>query len=612
MKSFMEKFGKFLDATGVFARRLVVFIVLLFLVIGLLSSFGSSDQEPEISEGAILNLNINGFLVEELSLSEFERAFAEFSGETSTETLVSDVITAIETAKNDELVDYLLLDLDQFLGGNPTKLQIIAEAIEDFKESGKKVVAYNSLGYSTAQYYLAAHADEVHMHDYAAIFIDGYRSYRTYYKSFFDKFYIDANVFKVGTFKAFVEPYFRDSMSDEAKNNIIEWITVLWSSYLSEVSAARNIDTDTLNRYIQSLDEVTDEVNGDLSVAALELGLIDQLSNKRQFRDYLYELAPGEEDNDINIIGMNSYLNTTQIESSYKAEEEKNVALIIASGGIVDGSAGPGTIAGDDFIKLIRDAYEDESVKALVLRVDSGGGSAYASEVIADELEKFKESGRPVVASMGSVAASGGYYISAPADQIFAEEFTITGSIGVGGFIPTFERALDQIGIHEDGYSTVDITTSVAQTLTEKDKKIFQSGTDNVYQKFISKVAENRNMTLEAVDSIAQGKVWIGQKAFEIGLVDQIGTLDDAISKAAELAELEEGFGVKRINRENPFEAFLGLSMANIIFKTMTFLGIEIHNSNLKLLNMFKDVANDLTVYNDPRGIYMQCFCELK
>ena len=612
MKSFMEKFGKFLDATGVFARRLVVFIVLLFLVIGLLSSFGSSDQEPEISEGAILNLNINGFLVEELSLSEFERAFAEFSGETSTETLVSDVITAIETAKNDELVDYLLLDLDQFLGGNPTKLQIIAEAIEDFKESGKKVIAYNSLGYSTAQYYLAAHADEVHMHDYAAIFIDGYRSYRTYYKSFFDKFYIDANVFKVGTFKAFVEPYFRDSMSDEAKNNIIEWITVLWSSYLSEVSAARNIDAETLNRYIQSLDEVTDEVNGDLSVAALELGLIDQLSNKRQFRDYLYELAPGEEDNDINIIGMNSYLNTTQIESTYKAEEEKNVALIIASGGIVDGSAGPGTIAGDDFIKLIRDAYEDESVKALVLRVDSGGGSAYASEVIADELEKFKESGRPVVASMGSVAASGGYYISAPADQIFAEEFTITGSIGVGGFIPTFERALDQIGIHEDGYSTVDITTSVAQTLTEKDKKIFQSGTDNVYQKFISKVAENRNMTLEAVDSIAQGKVWIGQKAFEIGLVDQIGTLDDAISKAAELAELEEGFGVKRINRENPFEAFLGLSMANIIFKTMTFLGIEIHNSNLKLLNMFKDVANDLTVYNDPRGIYMQCFCELK
>ena len=581
MKSFMEKFGKFLDATGVFARRLVVFIVLLFLVIGLLSSFGASDQEPEISEGAILNLNINGFLVEELSLSEFERAFAEFSGETSTETLVSDVITAIETAKNDELVDYLLLDLDQFLGGNPTKLQIIAEAIEDFKESGKKVIAYNSLGYSTAQYYLAAHADEVHMHDYAAIFIDGYRSYRTYYKSFFDKFYIDANVFKVGTFKAFVEPYFRDSMSDEAKNNIIEWITVLWSSYLSEVSAARNIDTDTLNRYIQSLDEVTDEVNGDLSVAALELGLIDQLSNKRQFRDYLYELAPGEEDNDINIIGMNSYLNTTQIESTYKAEEEKNVALILASGGIVDGSAGPGTIAGDDFIKLIRDAYEDESVKALVLRVDSGGGSAYASEVIADELEKFKESGRPVVASMGSVAASGGYYISAPADQIFAEEFTITGSIGVGGFIPTFERALDQIGIHEDGYSTVDITTSVAQTLTEKDKKIFQSGTDNVYQKFISKVAENRNMTLEAVDSIAQGKVWIGQKAFEIGLVDQIGTLDNAISKAAELAELEEGFGVKRINRENPFEAFLGLSMANIIFKTMTFLGIEIHNSNL-------------------------------
>ena len=611
MKSFMKKLGVFLDATGVFARRLVVFIILLFVVVALLSSFGSSDRQIEISDGAILNLNINGVLVEELSSSEFERAFAEFSGESSTETLVSDVIKAIKTAKDDEWVDYLLLDLDNFLGGSPAKLQIIAESIKDFKESGKKVIAYNSYSYSTSQYFLAAHADEVHMHDYAAIFIDGYRSYRTYYKSFFDKFYIDSNVFKVGTFKAFVEPYFRDSMSDEAKNNIIEWITVLWSSYVDEVASARDIDVNTLNRYIQALDEVAEESNGDLAAAALEMGLLDKLSNQREFRDYLYELAPGEEDNEINIINMTAYLNTSDVESTYTADEE-NVALIIASGGIVDGSAGPGTIAGDDFIKLIRDAYEDETVKSLVLRVDSGGGSAYASEVIADELEKFKESGRPVVASMGGVAASGGYYISAPADQIYAEEFTITGSIGVGGFIPTFERALDQIGIHEDGYSTVDVTTSVAQTLTEKDKKIMQSGTENVYEKFITKVAENRDMTLQAVDNVAQGKVWIGQKASEIGLIDQIGTLDDAINKAAELAELDEGYGVKRIYRESTFESFIGLSMTKSFLNVISFLGIEISNSNLKLFNIFKDTADELNAYNDPRGIYMQCFCELK
>jgi len=611
MKSFMKKLGVFLDATGVFARRLVVFIILLFIVVTVLSSFGSSDRQTEISDGAILNLNINGVLVEELSSSEFERAFAEFSGESSTETLVSDVIKAIKTAKDDEWVDYLLLDLDNFLGGSPAKLQIVAESIKDFKESGKKVIAYNSYSYSTSQYFLAAHADEVHMHDYAAIFIDGYRSYRTYYKSFFDKFYIDSNVFKVGTFKAFVEPYFRDSMSDEAKNNIIEWITVLWSSYVDEVASARGIDVNTLNRYIQALDEVAEESNGDLAAAALEMGLLDKLSNQREFRDYLYELAPGEEDNEINIINMTAYLNTSDVESTYTADEE-NVALIIASGGIVDGSAGPGTIAGDDFIKLIRDAYEDETVKSLVLRVDSGGGSAYASEVIADELEKFKESGRPVVASMGGVAASGGYYISAPADQIYAEEFTITGSIGVGGFIPTFERALDQIGIHEDGYSTVDVTTSVAQTLTEKDKKIMQSGTENVYEKFITKVAENRDMTLQAVDKVAQGKVWIGQKASEIGLIDQIGTLDDAINKAAELAELDEGYGVKRIYRESTFESFIGLSMTKSFLNVISFLGIEISNSNLKLFNIFKDTADELNAYNDPRGIYMQCFCELK
>ena len=342
------------------------------------------------------------------------------------------------------------------------------------------------------------------------------------------------------------------------------------------------------------------------------MGLIDKLSNKREFRDYLYSLAPGEEDNEINIVGRNDYLNISQIESDYQTGED-NVGLIIATGGIVDGSAGPGSIAGDDFIKLIRDAYEDESIKALVLRVDSGGGSAYASEVIADELEKFKSSGRPIVASMGGVAASGGYYISAPANQIFAESHTITGSIGVGGFIPTFERALDYIGIHEDGYSTVDTTTSVAKTLTEKDKKLMQSGTDLVYKKFITKVAENRNMTIDEVDKIARGKVWIGQKALDIGLVDRLGTLAEAIDKAAELAELEKDtFGVKTIDRESPFEKILGIPIAKTVIGIMKIMGINLNNSNLKVLNNLSNSMDELNSYNDPRGIYMNCFCELK
>ena len=618
MKQFFKKLGTFLDATLVFAKRAFVFIFLLVIIGAIFSGSGSKDSGLEIPENSILNVNIQGVLVEELSMSEFERVFAELSDQSSLEeTLVSDVITSIKTAKNDDLIKYLLLDFDDFLGGSPSKLQAVAAAIEDFKESEKKVIAYSSMGYTTNSYYLASHADEIHMHDYSQIFIDGYRSYRTYYKSFYDKFFIDANVFKVGKFKAFVEPYFRDSMSDEAKENIIEWMSVLWSSYLNEVSEARGISLDSLKEYINNIDVILKDNQGDPGLAAINSGLIDQLTNKREFRDYLYSLSGDEEDNSINLINMRNYANTSTLFDLDKTKEnESNVAVIIASGGIINGKGGPGTIADEDFITLIRNAYNDESVKALVLRVDSGGGSAYASEVIADELEKFKESGRPIVASMGGVAASGGYYISAPADKIYAERATITGSIGVGGFLPTFERAFDQLGIHEDGYSTVDITTSLLQTLTEKDKTILQMGTENVYQKFISKVSENRNMTIEEVDMIAQGKVWIGSKALEIGLVDAIGNLEDAIEAAAELAELDDDYGITMIKRNDPFSTFAASFNFKVLTKILTLMshmGFSIPSiTDHPLINWLGMQSEILGQYDDPRGIYLNCYCEIE
>ena len=618
MKQFFKKLGTFLDATLVFAKRAFVFIFLLVIIGAIFSGSGSKDSGLEIPENSILNVNIQGVLVEELSMSEFERVFAELSDQSSLEeTLVSDVITSIKTAKNDDLIKYLLLDFDDFLGGSPSKLQAVAAAIEDFKESEKKVIAYSSMGYTTNSYYLASHADEIHMHDYSQIFIDGYRSYRTYYKSFYDKFFIDANVFKVGKFKAFVEPYFRDSMSDEAKENIIEWMSVLWSSYLNEVSEARGISLDSLKEYINNIDVILKDNQGDPGLAAINSGLIDQLTNKREFRDYLYSLSGDEEDNSINLINMRNYANTSTLFDLDKTKEnESNVAVIIASGGIINGKGGPGTIADEDFITLIRNAYNDESVKALVLRVDSGGGSAYASEVIADELEKFKESGRPIVASMGGVAASGGYYISAPADKIYAEKATITGSIGVGGFIPTFERAFDQLGIHEDGYSTVDTNTSLLQTLTEKDKAILQMGTENVYQKFISKVSANRNMTLEEVDKIAQGKVWIGEKALEIGLIDVLGDQKAAIEAAAELANISDDYDIIFVERDDPFSEFtkaFGLRILNNTFSIIDYFGYSVKTIlNHPLVNWIGIQTKQLEQFNDPRGIYLNCYCEIE
>ena len=457
------------------------------------------------------------------------------------------------------------------------------------------------------------------MHDYSQVFIEGYRSYRTYYKSFYDKFFIDANVFKVGKYKAFVEPYFRDSMSEEAKGNIMEWMSVLWENYLDDISKAREIDRVSFENYINSLDAALKENEGDAGLTALNSGLVDQLTNKRQFRDYLFSLSGDEEDNSINTIEMRRYSKIIKNNKSaldMDSEDESNIAVIVASGGIINGTGGPGTIADEDFITLIRKAYDDESIKALVLRVDSGGGSAYASEVIADELEKFKESGRPIVASMGGVAASGGYYISAPADKIYAEKATITGSIGVGGFIPTFERAFDQLGIHEDGYSTVDITTSLLQTLTEKDKAILQMGTENIYQKFISKVSENRNMTIEEVDMIAQGKVWIGSKALEIGLVDAIGNLEDAIEAAAELAELDDDYGITMIKRNDPFSTFAASFNFKVLTKILTLMshmGFSIPSiTDHPLINWLGMQSEILGQYDDPRGIYLNCYCEIE
>ena len=610
VKEKISKLGSFLDASGVFLKRTAIFVVLLFISLSIIGGLFPSDDDP-IEEGAILNLNIKGALVEELSQSDFERAFSQFSGESQTETLITDVIRVIRHAKDNEDISTLLISTDDFSGGSSTKLELIAKEITEFKTSGKKVIAYSDQGYGTAQYYLAAFADEVHLHDYTAVFIDGYRRVRTYYKSFFDKFLIDANVFKVGEYKAFVEPYFRDDMSDEAKGNVIEWITVLWDGYLDQVSEARGISNESLKYFIDNPGLAAKQSAGDFAKAAIEYGVIDQLSNRREFRDYLYSIAPGEEEDEINIVGMNAYMNSVEMEPIFE-ESESNVGVIIAKGSIVDGSAGPGSIAGDDFVKIIRKAYNDESVKALVLRVDSGGGSAYASEVIADELEKFKNSGRPIIASMGGVAASGGYYISTPADKILAERHTITGSIGVGGFLPTFERALEYIGINEDGVSTVDITTSVAESLTEKDKALLQMGTDLVYDKFIAKVADNRGVTKEEIDQIARGKVWIGSKALEIGLVDEIAGIDRAIELAAELAEIdEELLGVKRINRDSDLDSFFAGMMAKITSSIIKITGLDFLYKKNELLDGIEESLHELSMMNDPNGIYMKCFCEL-
>ena len=619
IKTVFSRLGTFLDSTFVFLKRAAL-VVILIIIIGAIIG-GLTGSKVDIPEDAILVLDINGPIVEELSQTEFERTLGQLTDSVVPEVLLSDLIKVIESAKDDDRIKYLLLDLEKFGGASPTKLQAVASALEDFKTSEKKIIAYSSYGYTTGSYYLAAHADEVYLHDYSELIIDGYRSFRVYFKSFFEKFYVDANVFRCETceYKAFVEPFFRDDMSDEAKQNIVEWISDLWDTYLSEVSTARGMDVNALKDYIDSPENFLKLTEGDAAQAALDAGLVDKLVNEREFRDYLVSLSGDEEDDSINTIWMNDYQNAAELaHNPYSGLQENNVGLIIASGSIIDGDGGPGEIAGNDFISLIRKAYFDESVKALVLRVDSGGGSAYASEVIADELERFKASGRPIVASMSSVAASGGYYISAPADKIFANPTTITGSIGVGGFLPTFERTFDQIGLHEDGYSTVDLTTSVMQTLSDREKEIIQMAVDNIYLKFISKVGENRSMSNEEVDAIARGRVWTGEKALEIGLIDELGDIEDAIAAAGNLAKLDEDdYGVKLIEREMDFGFNFGFSFDNDrmtkVISFLDFLGFSTASDTLPpIIKTFEQQSNLLNDFNDPRGIYYYCFCSVE
>lgn len=600
-----------------FSRRLVLNIIFLLLVIVFIVSITSDEDEILVPDNAVLKLSLNGYLVEqETYVDPIEAAINESVGgnDQPKEILVDDVVYAVEKAATDDRIQVLLLDLQQMGGAHPNKLNAIATAIDKFKENGKKVIA-SGYYYTQSQYYLAAHADEINMHPYGAVAIDGYGVFPTYFKDALDKLKVTQHVYRVGTFKSAVEPFIRNDMSDAAKEANQEWLDALWGQYKDHVAKQRDFDVTNFDEKLDTYLEKLEQVNGNTADFALEYGWVDALKTNEQIRSELVDMVGLDEDEkSFRQIGFNDYLSSVRPIVFDNPITEK-VAVVVAKGTIVDGKRKAGEIGGDSTAELLRRARLDDKVKAVVLRIDSGGGSMFASEVIRQEVLALKAAGKPVVASMSSVAASGGYWIAASANEIWAAPTTITGSIGVFGTIMTFENSAAELGVYSDGVGTTEFKgSSVLRGINPKLGEAIQMGVESAYQRFLEVVATSRNLSVEEVDKIAQGRVWIATQAKDFGLVDELGSKDDAIKSAAKLANLNN-YEVKLIEQElSPQEQMLQNIFGSALVQNalgQTFADEQVFNHKLKVNTLLNDVQSQVTTlknFNDPEGIYARCF----
>ena len=596
-------------------RKVLHLVLLLFLFMVFFGAL-SSGVPPALPSKAALVIQPYGFLVEQFEGDPLDRAIAELAGDGKPQTLVQDIVEALEYAKDDDRIELVYLELSNVLGAGLSKLQHVAAAIEDFKASGKKVIA--SSDFLTQQgYYLAAHADEVYLHPKGLLLMRGYGRFRNYYRDAIELLRIDWNVFRVGTHKSFVEPYTRMDMSDEDRESTMRLVGQLWTLYQLDVETARDLEEGAIDAFTQGFLDKIEETGGDIAMAARDHGLVDELLTRTEVRDLLIDLVGEDEDkpDTFSSASMYEYLEQMRMLSGGKVKAE-NVAVIVAAGDILIGDQPPGRIGGDSTAALLRMARNDDSVKAVVLRVDSGGGSSFASDVIRDEIAAMREAGKPVVASMSSVAASGGYVISMDADRIFASPSTITGSIGIFGMWPTYQRTLDAVGIATDGVGSTPWSGEFRpdRAMSEHAKQAFQLVINDGYDDFISEVAESREMDKSAVDRIGQGQVWTGLDALGNGLVDELGGLDAAIAAAADLAGLDEGeYGIKKIRKQLSAGEQMLVDLIGAAARSGMDLTRWQRPSSLvqELARRANEKTESLLRFNDPRGIYSHCLCDI-
>ncbi|HTU67301.1 MAG TPA: signal peptide peptidase SppA [Steroidobacteraceae bacterium] len=568
-----------LDGVRKFLHLVLLLAIFGFIVGALKTSI------PRIADNSALVIAPRGDIVEQLTGSPVDQAIAKVQGDTKAETLVWDLIDALRAAKKDARIKAVVLDLDQMSGGGQPTLAEFAAAIDDFRASKKKVVAHAS-ALLQEQYFVAAHADEIYIDPLGLVGIDGYERYRTYYKELFDKLGVTVNLFRVGMYKSAAEVYVRKDMSPEDKEESLAYLNALWSSYQASVAAPRKLKPEDISNYVANSVPALLAAKGDAAKVALDAKLITGIKSSLEVERRMVELVGRNDDpkasneqvekdadsESFNATYYEDYLRVVEAEKKARAGGKDKIGVIVASGEILDGNQPPGTVGGESTALLIRDARLDDDVKAIVLRVDSPGGSVLASEQIYREVRAAQKVGKPVVVSMGDLAASGGYYIASSADEIWAHPATITGSIGIFGAIPTFEGTLAKIGVSVDGVGTTNLSGQlrVDRPMGEDAKKLLQSMIERGYEEFLGHVAEGRRKTRDEVHAIAQGRVWIGSDAQKNGLVDKLGLFDDAVKSAAARAKLKD-YEIERIEPELTFAEQLALQI-RIWFAT-TFYG---------------------------------------
>jgi protease IV len=591
--------------------RKVLHLVLLLVIFGfILAALHTSI--PVVPRSAALVIAPQGELVEQLSGDPVRRALGEASGGPAPETLLRDVTESIAAAKSDARIKLIVLDLGNLSPSGLSKLQEIGAALRDFRAGGKRVVATaNSL--SQTQYYVAAQAGEVYLDPMGEVEVDGFSYYRMYYKDAIEKLGVDFNVFRAGTFKSYTDQFSRSDMAPSEREETSVWLEALWSAYSQDVAHARSLPATALRDFIAEQPASLQAVHGDMAKMALQRGLVTALKTRRQVSDDLKGLVGEDEDShSFNAIGMKDYLSSVRSKRVLKSKSDAKIGIVVAAGEMLDGHQAPGSIGGDSTSDLLRQARYDNAVKAVVLRIDSPGGSEFAAEEILREVQALRKAGKPVVVSMSTYAASGGYYIAAAANQIFASPTTITGSIGVFSYIPTFQRTLDKVGVKVDGIGTTPLAGDlrIDRPLGPVTKQILQASVDFAYAQFLRRVADGRKKTVEEVDKIAQGRVWAGVDAQRIGLVDHLGGLKDATDAAAKLAELGADYDVDYLEPELSLREELLMQIRSQAVHVGAMAGIIAPPTDLeRVLDPLLQEARSIVKLDDPRGLYAHCWC---
>ncbi|HFO7081773.1 TPA: signal peptide peptidase SppA [Escherichia coli] len=591
-----------------FVREMVLNLFFIFLVlvgVGIWMQVSSSDTKETAGRGALL-LDISGVIVDKPDSSQrFSKLSRQLLGASSDhlqENSLFDIVNTIRQAKDDRNITGIVMDLKDFAGGDQPSMQYIGKALKEFRDSGKPVYAVGE-NYSQGQYYLASFANKIWLSPQGVVDLHGFATNGLYYKSLLDKLKVSTHVFRVGTYKSAVEPFIRDDMSPAAREADSRWIGELWQNYLNTVAANRQIPAQQVFPGAQGLLEGLTKTGGDTAKYALENKLVDALASSAEIEKALTkEFGWSKTDKNYRAISYYDYALKTP------ADTGDSIGVVFANGAIMDGEETQGNVGGDTTAAQIRDARLDPKVKAIVLRVNSPGGSVTASEVIRAELAAARAAGKPVVVSMGGMAASGGYWISTPANYIVANPSTLTGSIGIFGVITTVENSLDSIGVHTDGVSTSPLAdVSITKALPPEAQQMMQLSIENGYKRFITLVADARHSTPEQIDKIAQGHVWTGQDAKANGLVDSLGDFDDAVAKAAELAKVKQWHLEYYVDEPTFFDKVMDNMSGSVRAMLPDTFQAMLPAPLASVASTVKSESDKLAAFNNPQNRYAFC-----